>query len=153
MERFERRVTRLLQTTMSTRDAQGYPLTGRDQVPDRSHLAAVMGLLKTANARNDRLMEQLAQWKTEYARLRSDHLALKYGQLCSDCQLQRLALRDGEGLEVACNTCRDRETGLKQLLDAEEAKSRFWQGCYEWVLAQQYGVGQGDVDGADGGLP
>ena len=140
---------------MSERDSEGYPLTGKDQVPDkrRDHLVSVMGLLQTANARNDRLMEQLAQWKTAYATLREDHLALKYGQLCSDCQLQRLSLRDSEGLEVSCHTCRDRETGLKRSLDAEEAKSRFWQGCYEALLAQRYGVCQGDVDGADGGLP
>ena len=140
-----------------TRDARGYPLSGEDTVPDRlsrlkEHLASVMGLLQEANERNEQLMGQLGKWKTDYAALRNDYLALKYGQLCSSCQLQRLSMRDGECLEVTCNPCRHKEVGLKKLLEEEEGKSRFWQECYESVLSKYYGGCQGNVDGADGGL-
>ena len=144
--------------TSATRDAQGYPLSGEDSVPDKhrlarlkDHMASVMGLLQEANERNEQLMVQLEQWKTDYATLRRDYLALKYGQLCSTCQLQRLSMRDGECVEVTCSQCRPHEAGLKRLLEEEEGKSRFWQGCYESVLSKYYGC-QGDVDGADGGL-
>ena len=109
-----------------------------------------MGLLQEANERNEQLMVQLGQWKTDYAVLRGDYLALKYGQLCSSCQLQRLSMRDGECVEVTCSNCQHKEAGLKKLLEAEEEKSRFWQGCYESVLEKHYG--QGNVDGTDGGL-
>ena len=133
----------------TTRDAQGYPLSGRDEVPDRlkDQLASVMGLLQEANARNDQLRGQLGQWKTDYAALHHDYLALKYGQLCSSCQLQRLSMRDGECLEVTCNQCRHKEAGLKTLLEEEEGKSRFWQTCYETLLSKYYDC-PGNDDGA-----
>ena len=128
----------------TTRDKEGYPLDGSvDVVPCRPHLreqlASVMRLLQSANARNEQLSHSLSRWKTDYANLRADFLTLKYGKLCSTCQLQRLSMRGGEGHEVTCS----------QLEEAED-KARYWQRCYESLLAVHYG--EGNDDGPDVGL-
>ena len=156
MERIRRQFTGLLQTiTTTTRDKEGYPLDGSvDVVPGRPHLreqlASVMRLLQSANARNEQLSHSLSRWKTDYANLRANFFTLKYGKLCSTCQLQRLSMRDGEGHEVTCSQCRKKETGLQKLLEEAEDKARYWQRCYESLLAVHYG--EGNDDGPDVGL-
>ena len=102
-----------------------------------------MSLLQDANERNACLLETVANWKRHHAAVRDELLALKYGQMCTACQLQRLSLRDGECLEVTCKGC-------KTAKNETDDKARYWQRCYESLLSVHYG--QGDVDGTDLGL-
>ena len=133
------------------RHPDGTPMDGMDCVPDqrnpnhslREQLKSVMSLLQDANERNTRLLDTILKWKRDYELVRDDLLALKYGQMCAACQLQRLLLRDGECLEVTCNSC-------KTETNEAEDKARYWQRCYESLLAVHYG--QGDDDGTDHGL-
>ena len=133
------------------RHPDGTPMDGVDCVPDgrdyhrslREQLKNVVSLLQDANERNDCLKDTISKWKRDYNLVRDELLALKYGQLCASCQLQRLSLRDGECLEVTCNTCKTEK-------NETDDKARYWQRCYESLLSVHYG--QGDVDGTDLGL-
>ena len=134
------------------RHPDGTPMDGMDCVPDgrdynrciRDQLKNVVSLLHDANERNVCLKETISKWKRDYHLVRDELLALKYGQLCVSCQLQRLSLRDGECLEVTCTTCS--KTEKKETDD----KARYWQRCYESLLAVHYGGG--NDDGTDLGL-
>ena len=143
------------------RHPDGPPLDGVDCVPDdggrassqvllREQLSSVMSLLQDANDRNAALRTTVSRWKRDYDLLRDELLALKYGRLCAACQLQRLSLRDGECLEVTCTRCKTVETHLTKSRDEADDKARYWQRCYESLLAVHYG--DGDDDGTNVGL-
>ena len=133
------------------RHPDGTPMDGMDCVPDRCNpnhtlreqLKSVMSLLQDANERNTCLLDTVSKWKRDYQLVRDELLALKYGQMCAACQLQRLSLRDGECLEVTCKSC-------KTDTNEAEDRARYWQRCYESLLAVHYG--EGDDDGTDDGL-
>ena len=138
---------------MIRRHSDGSPMDGVDVVPDRSvrlreQLVSVMSLLQTANDRNANLLTSVSRWKRDYANVRDELLALKYQRLCAACQLQRLSLRDG--LEVTCKQCDADQTNLIKLRDEADDKARYWQRCYESLLAVHYG--EGNDDGTDLGL-
>ena len=134
------------------RHPDGTPMDGMDCVPDgrdntrslREQLKNVVSLLQDANERNACLKDTISKWKRDYNLVRDELLALKYGQLCVSCQLQRLSLRDGECLEVTCTTCSKKEK------NETDDKARYWQRCYESLLAVHYGGG--NDDGTDFGL-
>ena len=134
------------------RHPDGTPMDGMDCVPDgrdnnrslREQLKNVVSLLQDANERNTCLKDTISKWKRDYNLVRDELLALKYGQLCTSCQLQRLPLRDGECLEVTCTTCSKAEK------NETDDKARYWQRCYESLLAVHYGGG--NDDGTDLGL-
>ena len=151
-----------LQTMIELRrHSDGSPMDSVDVVPDgggdrtssvrlREQLASVMSLLQAANDRNANLLSSVSRWKRDYANVRDELLALKYRRLCAACQLQRLFLRDGECLEVTCNKCDTDQTNLTKLRDEADDKARYWQRCYESLLAVHYG--EGNDDGTDLGL-
>ena len=142
------------------RHSDGSPNSRVDVVPDgvgrtsavrlREQLASVMSLLQAANDRNANLLTSVSRWKRDYATVRDELLALKYQRLCAACQLQRLSLRDGDCLEVTCTQCDADQTNLIKLRDEADDKARYWQRCYESLLAVHYG--EGDDDGTDLGL-
>ena len=143
------------------RHSDGSPMDGLDCVPDgggdrtssvrlREQLASVMSLLQAANDRNAYLLTSVSRWKRDYANVRDELLALKYQRLSAACQLQRLSLRDGECLEVTCNKCEVGKSNLMKLRDEADDKARYWQRCYESLLAVHYG--EGNDDGTDLGL-
>ena len=138
----------------ATRDSEGYPLQGYDTVPakpsSKQHLFCVMRLLQEANTRNDLLGQQLIKWKKDYKALHGDYLALKYGQLCKDCQLKHLTAPEGRTLEVTCADCNQGQIGTAKLLEQAETRCRYWQSCYETLLEQHYGTRSDD--GTDKGL-
>ena len=141
----------------STRDKEGTPLEGVDMVgtpspsrrePYREQLVSVMQLLQDANARCDALLTTVARLRKDKEMLRSDLVALKYANLCATCQMQRLSTRDGE--VTPCKRCRDKTKTLIVLRDKAEEKARYWQRCYESLLAVHYG--EGNDDGTRDGL-
>ena len=130
----------------STRDKEGYPLDGSvDVVSRRSHLreplASVMQLLQDANERCHTLLTTVSRLRKDNEMIRSDLVAIKYANLCATCQMQRLSARDGEGHEVTCS---------QKLLEEADDKARYWQRCYESLLAVHYG--EGNDDGTRDGL-
>ena len=136
------------------RHSDGTPMDGVDVVPDgdrsvrlREQLVSVMSLLQAANDHNANLLTSVSRWKRDYANVRDELLALKYRRLCTSCQLQ---LRDGECLEVTCDKCDADQTNLINLRDEADDKARYWQRCYESLLAVHYG--EGNDDGTDLGL-
>ena len=138
----------------STRDKEGYPLDGSvDVVSRRSHLreplASVMQLLQDANERCHTLLTTVSQLRKDNEMLRSDLVALKYANLCAACQMQRLSTRDGE-VTFPCKRCRDKTKALTTLRDEAEDQARYWQRCYESLLAVHYG--EGNDDGTRDGL-
>ena len=139
----------------STRDKEGYPLDGSVDVVSRrpqlrEPMASVMQLLQDANARCHTLLTTVSQLRKDNEMLRNDLVAIKYANLCATCQMQRLSARDGEGHEVTCSQCRKKETGLQTLLEEAENQARYWQRCYESLLAVHYG--EGNDDGTRHGL-
>ena len=80
----------------------------------------------------------------DYKALHRDYLALKYGQLCQDCQLKHLKAPEGQTLEVTCVDCNKHRIGMAKLLEQAETRCRYWQSCYETLLEQHYGTRSDD---------
>ena len=93
------------------RDEYGYVLEGVDLVPERkqdlkwkplydnrdeeyfhkgrieSSLAKIVSLLKESNKRADQWRDNYKDLLHKYDKLHRDHMDLKYGDLCSTCQM------------------------------------------------------------------
>lgn len=68
------------------RDKDGYPLSGVDVVPERPKLPLFVDLLREANEKALRMEESSQYWHKRYHDLNREYMALKFANLCADCQ-------------------------------------------------------------------
>ena len=85
----------------------------------------------------------------KYNHLHADYIALKYNNLCDECQNVKDSTPFGKTYTV-CKTCaRGKETieSLQRELEKQQEKIRYWQDCYETALASMTDVVDSNHDG------
>ena len=111
-----------------------------------SSLSRIVDLLKESNKRVD-------QWKDVYDflqrrcnNLHKDHMALKYGDICSTCQKVSDATSPGMTITLChfCSEGRQTGTSLKRELEKEREQTRYWKECYETALKEVSGCVNSD---------
>ena len=74
----------------------------------------------------------------KYRDLYQDHMALKYGDLCSTCQMVSDAAPPGKTITL-CHSCgegKQTTESLKKELEKEREHTRYWKECYETALKE-----------------
>ena len=104
-------------------------------------------LMQKQNDQVYKLMEERDHWKRAYDDLQTEHIALKYDNLCSDCQMTLLAVPSGYAIEITCDKCSNRQSSWKKKLALEEERTRYWQRCWQDLNERYYG--SRNNDGAD----
>ena len=129
--------------SLKGRDNYGYATEGVDVVPERKKedvLATVVRLLKDANERLDRLLDEKERWQNRHQNLYQDYIALKFSDTCEHCKTV-VEQNTAETVEVVlCERCKeDKQTiqGLKQEVERQEKLVRYWQECYETLLKHE----------------
>ena len=145
------------------RDEYGYAVEGRDEVPERpqdkdfprwqplykdlpkcedfhkgqieSSLAKIVGHLKEANKRADQWKDDYQHLLRKYETLHHDHMALKYGDLCSTCQLVSDTTPPGKTI-TPCSSYGEGKQSLKRELEKEREQTLYWKECYETALKE-----------------
>ena len=132
--------------SLPTRDAQGYPISGIDEVPHypkkpsptRSArlTAQLTTLLVEANRREEALKDSVEYWRQKYKSLHQEHMALKFGDLCRQCQTLRDTTPPGETITICPDCSQDKVTlqSLRSELEKKEDEVLYWQDCYETAL-------------------
>ena len=130
-------------STLRRRDKDGYPLEGHDVVPERKKdtdvLSVVVKLLKDANERADRLQDEKHYWYRRHQDLYQDYIALKFSDICDNCQTRAKENTASSGEVFLCKDCKEGKQTiqrLKQELQKQEGLVRYWQECYETSLQQ-----------------
>ena len=77
-------------------------------------------------------------WQKSYQELLKEYQALKYGQLCVECQSLHLLAQKG-AVEDRCEKCRRVHTSWHKRVEDLEQKVNYWQRCYETLLEKHYG--------------
>ena len=119
------RLERVLRSmSLNTRDAHGYPLQGVDVVPERpkpkdTTLSKLIKFLREATQREEEANRRAEHWRRAYDNVNGEYLALKYGDLCSECKRVKDGTEAGDTF-CLCVDCRDRGdhfkvVGLKNL--------------------------------------
>ena len=150
----------MLSSPVEGRDADGYPTEGIDVVPERKpkplykkeedfhagkieySLARLVELLQEANKRAEEAENKVETLNRKYNNLHADYIALKYNNLCVECQTVKDSAMSGKTYTL-CKTCaRGKETieSLHRELEKEQEKIRYWQDCYETALASMTDV-------------
>ena len=139
------------------RDEYGYAIEGKDEVPERpqdskwaplyedeeyfhkgrieSSLAKIISLLKEFNKRADQWKDDYQHLLRKYENLHHDHMALKYGDLCSLCQSVSDATPTGKTI-TPCSYCSEGKQSLKRELEKGREQARYWKECYETALKE-----------------
>ena len=74
----------------------------------------------------------------KYDKLHRDHMDLKYGNLCSTCQMVSDTTPLGKTI-TPCDACdKGKQTieSLKRELEKEREQTRYWKECYETALKE-----------------
>ena len=102
--------------SLPTRDAQGYPISGIDVVPQKPSppkrsaqlTSQLTTLLVEANRREEALKDSVEYWRQKYKTLHQEYMALKFGDLCRKCQTLRDAtrrpVRPSRSVQIAAKT-------------------------------------------------
>ena len=109
-------------------------------------------LLQEVNKRNDDMKDKYDKLKDEYSalhrkytNLHTDNVALKYSDLCSECQNAKDSTRSSGKTYTLCESCAEGsqtieslKLGLKKVREEKEKEKekRYWQECYETALKQ-----------------
>ena len=91
----------------------------------------------------------LKYWNDAYENINKEHLALKYGSVCYDCIKRKEETEEGKTF-VPCTECGEKcksKHDLQGRIDKLEEEVRYWQGCYETLLEEQFGDGRRSYDG------
>lgn len=161
----------MLSSSVKGRDDNGYPLEGVDVVPERKGFtpgwkpfcreeefhkdkikyctSRLVTLLKEANKRADQYKDQLDSLHRKYNALHDEYLALKYSDICDECQKVADSAIPGKTYSVcqACTGGRKTTESLKRELEKERGQVRYWQECYETALSQLTDIPDGKHDG------
>ena len=132
--------------SLNTHDAQGYPLAGIDVVPHypkkppaRTRIGELTTLLLEANRREEVLKESVEYWRKKYKTLYQEHVALKYGDTCRECQTLRDTTPPGDTI-TSCPDCNGGKVTLQSLqlqLAKKEEEIQYWQDCFETALNEK----------------
>ena len=146
----------MLSSLLKGRDANGYPIEDIDVEPERKvkplykneedfhagkieySLARLVELLQEANKRAKEWEENVETLNRKYNNLHADYIALKYSNLCGECQKVKGSTPSGKTYTL-CETCaRGKETieSLRIELERAQQKIRYRQECYETALTQ-----------------
>ena len=111
--------------SLPTRDAQGYPISGIDVVPQK----------RSPPTRSAQLTSQLTTLLVE-ANRREEYMALKFGDLCRKCQTLRDTTPPGDTITICPDCSQDKVTlqSLRSELEKKEDEVLYWQDCYETAL-------------------
>ena len=107
--------------SLTTRDARVYPLAGIDVVPQYpkkppalTRIGELTTLLREANRREEELKGTVEHWQKKYQALYQEHVALKYGDTCRECQTLRDTTPPGDTLTL-CPDCSEGKVSLRSL--------------------------------------
>ena len=134
--------------SLNTRDAQGYPLAGIDVVlhypkkpPARTIIGQLTTLLLEANRREEVLKESVEYWRKKHKTLYQEHVALKYGVTCRECQTLRDTTPPGDTITLCPDWSGGKVTlqSLQLQLAKKEEEIQYWQDCFETALKKNDG--------------